>query len=590
MEFVETMTPKVMAVVMVFALLASAGVAIAASTDAGAAGTTVGNFSLTYNSTASTISDLSYKGDNTTAGLASYVKISNADPSPLGVTSAIRLHNGSVLQTQNENAFFLASASLLTGSIYINMTLYNQSTPLYMKLNSSLFFGGMGMSMNTQSMALYEITVDGHPVIIFSNGNGTLSGNGYSLSFTSRDMLVVGMMAKMEFEDSIMQKLYSEKTFQYNSTTGQVTGSFLDFNFNATTGVISNFQSNLVNQKVFTSIYAYGNGSLTSSTDTPVIPVSSPVVIGSLFAYLNNTSLTTIRDNPSLVSNFFVSNGTLVFQVGTGITRISEFGANASTSVYTGSELDDSSGNFFNYSAGMSDHFEAGANGIYLSGNGFRGFLFINGGNISISGSTISVQTSHTARVSLVSPPGLQGSASRAIEDINNAIMHGKISAEISIDKTTGSTGSLTLSYNNSVSVQLTNASAGKLTFVASSLKHAGTVIAIFISNSVISNGSKLIVSFDNTVATLETENFTINTTNGVNAVYASFKVPGGVEVLIHIPHFSTHTIEVYTASNSTSVLSEVSSPAGIGVIAVVLVGIVAAVAVVSRRKKAGSN
>ncbi|MCL4330534.1 MAG: hypothetical protein M1533_06030 [Candidatus Thermoplasmatota archaeon] len=586
------MAPKVMAVVMVLALIASAGVTIAASNDGGVSGTSVGNFSLNYNSTASTITDLSYKGDNNSVGLASYIKISNSAPELLSMIPAVKMNNGSVLSTSNENAFILASGSLsITNSIKINMTLYNQSSPVYVKLNSSLFFGGMGMSVNTQSMALYEITVNGHPVIIFSNGNGTLSGNGYSLSFSARSMLVVGMMAKMEFEDSIMQKLYSEKAFQYNSSTGQVTGSFLDFNINAKTGVISNFQSNLMNQKVFTSVYAFGNGDLTSSSSAPVIPVSSPVIIGSLFAYLNNTSLMVLRDNPSLVSNFFVSNGTMVFNVGTGITKINEFGANATSDTYTGAEIDDSSGNFFNYSAGMSDQIDAGAHGIYLAGNGFRGFLFVNGGNISVTGSTITVQSNQTARISFVAPPGLQGSSSKAIEDINNAIMHGKIAAQISIDKTSSTPGSLTLSYNNSVSIQLTNASSGSLTFITSSLKHTGTVIAIFISNSVISNNSRLVVKFDNTVATVASENFTINTTSDVNAVYAVFKVSGGVEVLIHIPHFSTHTIQVYTASGTnTTLLSAFTGPIGVGFIIIVLVGIVAAVAMASRRKKAGKN
>ena len=126
--------------------------------------------------------------------------------------------------------------------------------------------------------------------------------------------------------------------------------------------------------------------------------------------------------------------------------------------------------------------------------------------------------------------------------------------------------------YQNRVQVQL------------SSQTQQGANIAIFIPNSVISNGSQFTLKLDNQVMTqLQDANGLLNSTSQNQAQYFIQAVNGGTLVIIHTPHFSTHTLEI----NGTSTTPTSGFPylwLGIGV--VVVIAVIALVLAIGRSGK----
>ncbi|MFG1518883.1 MAG: hypothetical protein AAE977_00200 [Thermoplasmataceae archaeon] len=590
------MITKTLAVAMVLALVMGAGVVAATGTNSSQTTANVGNYLFSYNGTASTVTNLDYNSTNLNAGIASMIKVSAPSlsmPTGNGISVAIKMTNGSIIRTSDANLFllFAGGMDITHSTAFVNLTLDHKAIPLKFKLNSSLYFGmggfstQMGISMG--SVRAYGMDIEGIPVIVFGTSDANLSSNGLFLNYTSTSgHMVLGIVTNLSLRSYLLDHLQNNRAFAYNITTGLVSGDFLNFTFNQSTGIITGFNSTVDRQTVFSQIEVKGNGSLLQSGRAPVITTDTPVLMGSLFAYLNNTDLMTVHDNPSLESNFFVSNGTINFTLATGITA-TKFSPRGISSSFTGSELATNSNAFTYQAGGISGNVNAGSHGVYLSGNGFRGFLLLSQGELNVNGQVVSISTSELAHVAFVAPPGLQGSRNSDLNAVADGIIHGKVATQVVLTSENGVVNSQNMNYNASVNLTLINAASGRVNLAVSSSTHSGTSIAVFVPNTVISNSSKIVVKFDSTTVSAQTVNLVINSTDSLNATYSTVSVSGGFVVIVHIPHFSNHTIEITSAqTNSTSTIgSFLSSSTGLAIVGLVVV-VVAVLAVAGIRRQ----
>lgn len=572
-----------LAVASVIIALLLGATSVAAASSGGTSLSTMGNYSFQYDKTSSVVSNLTFQGETNSYLVASEVYVNGTSAMKLPTsftfpTGSISLANGTIVKTSKENLFMIADTSL-NGSVTYSLT----TAPVKESVKVNMTIGSTGMNLN--SMTIYQVTTGNRSAIIFSNGNATVNGN--ELTFTANasiKMLFTGVTNTASFEDYIRAGLESHSAFHYNQTTGAVIGSFVSFSIDTNTSVVSNFYSELTSNTVFTSISLTGNTNFSFNQGTPVFPPGKPMVVGSIFVLGTNSTIVAVHDNPAIVSRFIFDNGSATFNLGTGMnaTVYNTTGEDHAVS----EDVADNQSAASNIALGTDHSVVGGSQTVYIHGKGFRGFMLVGNANVSLtnSGSTVVVTSTHIGMVGLVAPPGFQGSSQRAIHDLEWAIIHNKVGSEMTLNNVNGSIDHLSVSYNNSISLNLTNVQSGKIVMAVSSLQHVGNVVAVFVSNSVIANGSKITVSFDNTVISMTSFNGTVNSTSATTAVYTVLHVQGGLLLLIHVPHFSNHTIAIsYVQSGSTSLV-----PGGSGAVVVIgiVIVVVAVAAVMVTRKK----
>ncbi len=584
------MNPRMMLPVVIVTLLLGAGSAMGLSTTATATSSGhVGNYVFQYNATDSVVSNLSYVHEGTSYNLTNQIKVAGA--TGLNVKfwnlGSVVLDNATIVKTGSENVFLLITRG--SGS---NVSVAMDSNLTVTRVNLSSQMGDVNDFMDSHSslnlgtsLSVYKADVNGTLFYVFSNVNASYSSGTAYFSSTLKPV-VLGIVPFPALLQDISQGIPGQGKFMYNQTTGVAQGRYVSFGLNNSTGVIGNFQSTATSEKVFNSISVNASGKLGDGENGFLLPAGQPVVMGSLFVYSNGSYVYAFHDNPSLQSVAVWKNGTANFTLAKGL--------NASIINTEGSDSQISSqmatnATVFSNTALESDHnVEAGRQAVFINGTGFRGFLFVNNGNISLNGNSVLIKSNETARVTFVSPPGIDGQHFSASQKINYALRTGKIAAEIAITGANAS-ANITVHFNNTVSMVVSNVTSGKATIKLSSADHHGANVLIFVSNSVISSNSNLKVTFDGVSVSLSSVNGVINATSSTQASFAEMQTNGGVLILLHVPHFSNHTVVISSAGSQTTSPINLSGTGGkvllIGAIVVVIAGIAAAVSV--RRKKA---
>ena len=576
---------KITSVILIVALLAGATSLAAAGAPGSGGPTSVGNFSFQYNSTGSYVYNLSYQGEENSYLIANDVFVNGTSilsgaKYPAG---SISLANGAVVNTSKENLFLVADTAKNASTTY---ALLSQPVKLSLRVNMTIdAMGGISLS----SLSLYQALEGNVSIIILSNGIGSVSGN--HLTFTSNSTarpLFTGITTSESFKEYLKGELEKENPFKYNQTTGQVTGSFVSFNVANSTGQITNYYAQLTSNTVFTSVSMKGNTNFSFNGGTPVIPLNQPIIVGPLFAYGTNSTIESVHDNPSVVSRFIFDNGSATFNLATGLNATVYNGTGDSYD--TSSDMEDNQTVTSSIALGTDNSVMGGRQIVYIHGNGLRGMLLVGNGNATLTngGTTVVVTSSHVGLATFVAPPGLQGSSERATRDLLWAIQHNKVGSEMFLNTTNGTTMGLSVNYNNSISLNLSSVGAGKIVLTASSLKHVGNVIAVFISNTVISANSRITLTVDNTAISLTGFNATVNSTSTTVAEYAVLHLHSGILLLIHLPHFSTHSIAIsYAQPSSTGPIQSISSNGGaLLVVGGIVVVVAIAAATLSRRHR----
>lgn len=587
------------ALVMVFSAVSVAS----ADTNLGPSATQVGNFALYVNSTTGAIYNLSYVNDNYNAVIASSVVVAGQSvlKNYLSNFSSDNMKligsNLTAFTSGNENTLLLTTQSLAPASSSIELNLTAPATKVTLTAAQQTFLQDHSGALAASFLAhdMYNVSVNGTNFLIFSTQNAVVSNSNMNLTFTMQgqplNRLFVGVSTAAAIKDSIEKEIQSsrESPFTYNNTTGALQGSFVSMNFNSTTGVISNFTQAHSGSVIFSTISASGNGTIGINNPSPVYPTLQPIVVRSVFFYGNNTAVYQVHNNPSMVSNFYLSNGTMNFTVASGLNvtiyrphsaDVEHENVNASTVNYT--------------QVSLGDQFDVQASStmIFVHNATFKGTFAVHGATVTVNNTTgtISITTTKAAKISFVAPPGLQDLKREVSDAVQYAIDHGKLAAVVVLGQPGNTSSNLSVSYNSSMQIQIQNVMANSVTVKVNSASHEGTNFAIFVPNGVISNGSSISLKFDNQTITLSSSmGSVINATSTTQASFYYVNTTGGTLVIIHVPHFSTHTIQISTASTSVTTQPLSSLPPQTKLyIAAGIVGIVAviAVAAVARRRK----
>ena len=493
-------------------------------------------------------------------------------------------HNNNQLSVAKNNvtiSFSLAVNASMTGKSLENIDL-----------------GDNPYGVTSSNWVVYLLDTPNLTGYLISNGN-PIKTSDTRITFYSNDSnkmtgsypLVAGLISRGNAE-SLLEKYsmqHHEDKFTYNATSGNVSGSFLNFVFNSTNGNITDFTSKLANVEVFSNINVSGNGTLLAQNDLPVFH-SSVITVGGMFVYSNGSKLYSIHNNPTLQSSFLVYNGTMNFMLGNGLIA-TNFTTQGKDTNYNLSKM----GSNFSYDANTTfefDHeFGAGHNTVAISGNGFLGFLLVNNANVTIDKGllTISSPYNSTAKVSFLAPPGLQDLNSTIQNRLQYAMEHGRLAGQISINFVNSTISNLTMNLNASVNFSISSINAGKVSFNLASHDHQGTNVAVFISNSVLKNigNGTVYVYLDGARVSLSSYNGVVNSTSDVSASYAVIQENSGVLVIVHIPHFSNHTLVISsTAMQPSGALTPIDyGYIAIGGVAAVIAAI-GAIAILRRKRE----
>lgn len=588
-------------------LLTAVGGTVFASTPSQLVQGSAGNYSFDYNATTSTLVNLSYANSLSDSEqnitIANSVTISNGNSTSSGTElmvpvtlNSTALDNATILNSGSRDVFLMVSNyqgawvnySLVSAPQQVNLDLGNSLSLLEYKL------GFPPSNYLHPHYWVYSTIVNGTQFYLFSNSPVTVSTD--NVAVHSSGYVITGLITFSALANKManMNNL-REDYFSYNNTTGAVNGSYLNFNFNESTGMFTAFERSVPAQIVaspqviFTNFYATGNGNLTSSPNFPAIPVDQATVFGSVFVYANNTSVFAIHNNPALQSSMLVENGTLYFTLAPGLnaTVISTPGTDDTLQP---NELPDNASGAADTYLGANGTVRAGQHGIVIRGNGTTVYMLLQGGIPVINGSNISVSTSKIALVSFVSPPGLQFERVRtaAMLAIERAIQDGRIAGIVEITGSSGANASVLINFNTTVQTSVVNVTSGKAVVDLSSVAdhHLGTNVLIYISNSVIANTSNVKVTFDNTTISVKTVDGVLNTSSSTSAYFAELKVPGGMLIVLHVPHFSSHTLTITPASTSSTTTITSSHGAKLLYLGGVVAAIVVIAAIVTRHRK----
>ncbi len=337
----------------------------------------------------------------------------------------------------------------------------------------------------------------------------------------------------------------------YNATTGNISGRFLTANFNSTTGVFSNITYNLTSTQLISKMYANGTTAFGTSPFTQWF-TNNVNVIGNLFMYANASSFLVMHNNPTIETNMMVYNGTINIYVPTGATiyntssnpQVSttanaSLNAQANTSIFTNSNL------ALNTMVNFNNTVNAGRQMIIIDNNGTIAMLFVHNGSFKITGHEISISSAKgkPVFVNMVVPPGMQKITDNST--FMHGIMNGIISSEIDLNMVNGTLTNSTLYYNSSLHMAFTGKTSSTESFDVNSSVNHHTIVAIFIGNNVTTNTGHAYVKFDGKIASYVTVSTLMNETSSSNAYYSYVNSSSGMYVLMYIPHFSNHTIEV---------------------------------------------
>ncbi len=589
------------AIAVVFILASGSAISLASSGNINGAITTktIDGYSVSYNSTSGFIKDVSYEymtGGHVTLASGIYVNGTQINTN-MFLKNEISLDSGRVVIFGNNVP---QSIGIMTGSTgHSNMDIHLNESARVLQSNfrlssSSQFqFGGMGMkTYSGMQFRSYEImngnfsgviVTDGKVSLTGSNSNTVMSIEQVNSTFMEKITPLFAVFVTSQNIQNLLQnhknQLLSNK-FAYNATTGKVVGKYVSFQFNNSTNTVSNMNltSHSINSTLFSSVKISGNGTIGRGFNIPSFKIGSVDTYGSIFFYANDTYIMTVHDNPVAQSSYIVNNGTIIFSLpdhsNVSMLRMNGFDTRVNESmVLSGSSFQEKE------MFGLNNRVSFGTEVLKINTPNVTEMMVVNGGNITVkNNSTITVKTGKYAMINVVVPPGLHN-LGKYEKRLDNALSSGKIAAELSINGNTNSQN-FTMSFNSTVITNITSISSGHAIISVSALPghKQGTNVVIFLSNTFLQNSHNVYIKFDGTVISSMSMNGLLNDTSSVSAAYSVYAESNGDLVIMHIPHFSKHTIEVSNTEfpSTTATVSSLLIPViGVVIAAAVIVGAV---------------
>ncbi len=525
----------------------------------------LGNFSFSYDNVTSTLYNVNYTNTNYTVNIADSVATSGMHaPAPqFGqaiTTNTLQLDNVTVLSTEDNDMLLMSttnSTPTQNPSITVNLPGVASILSLTSAQKAAILENCNLLLASFIQNTIYRISVTDGYVYYFSNAPSTLTNGAKTIvfqnsSFIPGTSLTVGMTPSGTIKYSLDKQKTSYNLsldpLTYDSSTGDVTGTYLSLNFNSATGIISDYTNKYTNTKVFDTIYAKGNGSIGGGFISPLFPGVNPLMIGSVFYYANNTAVYQVHNNIATVGNFYVDNGTVNFKVDSNL-NISTFNPsqNALGPKYM---YGYNYSNFSNLNLGNQFMVQAAPTIIMISNSNFRGELFVHEGVVAVNGKTISITSSSMSHITFVAQVWFLQAQLQVRNQLQYAIQHGMLGAMVSVGPNGPTGANMTTFYNSSMQLMVQNVETNRIQIQLESRMQHGTNFAVFIPNEVIKNNSQFTLRYDNQEMTMVSNmNSVLNSTNQNAATYYMVQVTGGTLVVVNVPHFTTHTLEINATS-----------------------------------------
>lgn len=584
----KPLTQKMLIMAIALIMSLSSVAVLAGSASAQDISVNAGNYTLSYDPATSTIYNINYTNPNYTIPVADQVQTSgqNSTVAPqeyCNVNKIATLDNVS-LYTTDDNDMLLLSTTFAQPGVYPSITVALPSPATEVSASS---IPGSYNSANTNSLmmsffdnTIYRMNVTDGFILYMANSPSTLSSDGMTITFSNTSLttgssLIAGITPSGTIKYSIakqaLNRSLSVNPLSYDPATGEISGTYLSMTFDNSTGTIHDYTNLFSNTVVFNSIFTKGNGNFGNGYVTPLFPSIDPVIAGNAVFFANQTSIFRVYNSIATQGDFFTSNGTLTMMVAQGL--------NISTIHFShnmpgiGHAYGQGFDNYTGMTFGNQNNVMAAPTILSISNSTFKGQLFIHDGSVSVVGNTISISTTSISYVQFVAQNQYLNFSLQLQNQLQYAMQHGKLGAFVSIGSGSSAPYNYSYYYNSSLNLQIMNAYQNRVQIQMTSQIQQGTNVAVFIPNSVISNGSQITLRLDNqTMTQLQDASSLLNSTSQTQAQYYMESVTGGTLVLIHAPHFSTHTLDINGTSTQPSSGGFPYIWLGIGAIVVVVV------------------
>jgi len=475
--------------------------------------------------------------------------------------------------------YFINAISLKNGTIfyYNNYLFISTNGNIKMQFNKSFNFNDtivntknihleMQENINFNFYNIYSYNYSGY---FITNGN-IINGNNINITrntYITNQPLVIGFFLEPSFHKYI-NSVFKNNESKLVTNNDNITGKYINFYYN--NGIFSNI--NYINNSIFKELYVTGNGYM----KTNYINNNSLLVHNSVIAYFNNTIYLTMHNNIEMESNIFINNGILhlILNKNESVYNISFPGVNNSYKNYMKSFSKQNIGNNLSLMTNMLNfNIIKGENAICVNDKNLNIIIFLSNLNYTYNNNEINISSNGTLSF-IVSPSNTYNKA------INNGISKGKISSEMIINYN-NTTENTIMYYNSSVSMNINKINNTNVIINISSDYKSGTLIVFYLSKNII-NSNNFYIKFDNKYSEYTTMKNIMNVTSTNTSYYAYLNYNSYTYILLYIPHFSNHTIDITDVKPVKNNINYYE----IGVLSIVIIASIIAGILINKRKK----
>lgn len=327
----------------------------------------------------------------------------------------------------------------------------------------------------------------------------------------------------------------------FDQNNSEFEGRFLSFELNETSGSI-------VNYSVATS---GGNEIVFSRINLKDFNPTNVSTIGSLIIKRNSNSSIVVHDNP--VALLHVS------------SNHSTQSANFTLAPGISAALLPRIGNETNISFAL------------IGGTDIQGILMVRNGTLSVGsdGTGDGIIVANSSDIMLRMKPSMTRGYNAMNEAVQTAIANGKVAGELSLIVRNGSAMFDLLQYQTGFKMEVQQASENHVRLTASSEEHEGRVAIINLDQGTFDArmNKDIIITLDG-MAIRQTQNpLDVLSNSGSqdgDAVYCIESTLNGSQIMIYVPNFSTHELDISSVSPLAGVLSITGLLAFLGAMATV--------------------
>ena len=338
----------------------------------------------------------------------------------------------------------------------------------------------------------------------------------------------------------------------FNQNGSILEGRFLSFMLNESSGTLANY----------TVATTDGDVVLFDAIGLKDFVPENISLMGSLFVERDSNVSIVVHDNPVALIHMASNRSfeSVNFSLGSGISAV----------------VLPKSGNDSNDSFAL------------VSGAGVQGILTAKNGTLSIESDGLGnfTITANASDVMLRMKPAFAKGHMALVGAVQDAIIDGRIAGELSLTFRNGSAMYDLMQYRTGFEVEVQQANQNHVRLAVSSSEHAGKVTIINLDQGTFDTqtGNDMMVTLDgNGVRQTQNPLEVLSASGSLNsdAVYCIESSDNGSQILVYIPSFSTHVLDLSSVSPLASILSLTGLLAVLG--AMVAVG--AAAFILLRRK-----